>query len=80
MSKMKEPREQEEVFDPGEANRGKRAAILPTGEVTGSGAGAGGGAAEDFDSDPQAGSGNVDTANEAPRSRRGGDAPAHGSR
>jgi hypothetical protein len=67
-------------FDPGASNRGKRAAILPTGEVIGSGAGAGGGAPEDFDSDPQAGSGQVDMPRDGSRPSKGGDAPSHGSR
>lgn len=70
----------DEEFDPGAANRGQRATILPTGEVRGSGAGAGGGAPEDFDSDPQAGSGQIDLPHGGPRPATGGDAPSHGSR
>lgn len=64
-----------------EENRGRKAPREGSGAVVGSGAGAGGGGGEeDFDSDPQAGGGNIDTKRDGPRPGRGGDAPSHGSR
>lgn len=65
----------------GSANRGKRAPMSGSGDVTGSGAGAGGGGgAEDYDSDPQAGGGAVRMKHPEKAPEEGADAPMHGSR
>lgn len=64
---------------PAEENRGRKAPRDGSGAVIGSGAGAGGGD-EGFDSDPQAGGGNMDMERDGPRPDKGGDGPSHGSR
>jgi hypothetical protein len=67
--------------DPGAAERGRRAVVLPDGEVHGSGAGAGGGGTpEDFDWDPMSGAeGDLEPRRPAPAGT-GADAPSHNSR
>ncbi|ATE65128.1 hypothetical protein [Rhizorhabdus dicambivorans] len=64
-----------------EENRGRRAPQQGSGVVIGSGAGAGGsGGAEDFDSDPAGGGGDLSPRPVDDQPRTGADAPVGGSR